>query len=139
MTWRTKKAVEARNNFAKRLGFEGWEPKSDINKLMRDCITYHKLCEMSCNGCTREKLPFESWDSYDKARDLQIQWIDKRLEVVSERIKSRAHSLGLWTSLQGDPRGCTARFKPFKLGTLERDKWGHVQDNSLIGADVWNW
>ena len=94
--------------------------------LMRACITYHRLCEYECNGCTRDKLSGESWSDYDHARENQMQWIEKRTQQVESLLKKRAKELDLTVGFEGDPRGCTVFFSEHN-GT------------EMIGADVWNW
>ena len=79
-------------------------------KVLRDCITYHRYCEYQCNGCTREKLPFESWEDYDKAREEQMAWVEKRIDLVEKRLRKNADALGFRAELEGDPRGVTAWF-----------------------------
>lgn len=78
-----------------------------IDKIGRDAITLRRIYECQCNGCTRDKLPNESWSDYDKARELQMTWVDKREEVLTARIKKNAESVGLQVYFQGDPRGAS--------------------------------
>lgn len=78
-----------------------------IDKIRRDGVTLHRLYECACNGCTREKFSHESWEAYDKARVLQQEWIDQRIEKLESRIKKNAELAGLNLYLQTDPRGWT--------------------------------
>lgn len=131
----SKKGNEARQRFISALGLTQSDPKEVIG-LIRDCMGHHRLAECECNGCTREKFPSESWESYDKARSEQQAWIEKRTALVEARIAKRCAKLGLFATFQGDPRGCTCKFQrePFS-----KDQWGHADTANAIGADVWNW
>lgn len=138
MSWRTKKAIQAREGFCISLGLEpdAWEYDKNIKGLLKDCITHHKLSEHRCNGCTREKFPAETWQQYDQARVEQQEWIEKRLEVVEARIIKRAALIGHRVYFQGDPRGCTVRFVRDPNVSLS-----HVDCNphNYPGACVWAW
>lgn len=132
------KRIRARIDFASRLGLE-WRKGNDLDLFMRQCKAWHRLVECDCNGCTRERLPSESWEAYDKARAQQIEWIEARQLRTKDLIVDKARALGLEVVLQYDPRGCTTLFKPTERGAIKRDQWGHVEDPDLVGADVWNW
>lgn len=129
-----KKRIEAREAWAKDLGLNPWHEETQL--LMRQCISHHRLCENECNGCTREKLPTESWAEYDKARESQIAWIEKRIELVEKTIAKKCAKLGLFAIFQGDPRGCTVKIQRQKF---TKDKFGYPEDRNAIGANVWSW
>lgn len=78
-----------------------------IDKIRRDAITLRKVYEGQCNGCTREKFMGESWVEYDKARESQIEWLEKREELLTKRIKKNADAIGLQVFFQSDPRGAS--------------------------------
>lgn len=79
----------------------------NLEQLCRDSRTLRKLFECECNGCTREKSPGESWQDYDVDREKQMEWVDKRQNVVLKRIAKRCAALGVDFYIQSDPRGCS--------------------------------
>jgi hypothetical protein len=90
-----------------------------VDKLRKTAITLRKIFECQCNGCTREKLPSESWKDYDIARINQMEWVEKRDTVLRKRIEKLADSIGLKFYIQGDPRGCSLYLSNF-------DKMNHT-------------
>ncbi len=79
---------------------------SDARKLLKHAITLRKLYECSCNGCTREKSPLETWAQYDVARAQQMVWVDERIERIEALVKSYIDKLGLTLNhINQDPRG----------------------------------
>lgn len=76
-------------------------------QLRSNAITLRTYNEYLCNGCTREKLPHESWKDYDIARQGQMDWTERRVKLVKNRIKKAANVLGLYVYFQNDPRGCS--------------------------------
>ncbi len=76
-----------------------------INKIRKNSITLRRLFEYECNGCTREKLPFETWLDYDRAREYQMIWVEKRKQIILKRIEKLVSSIGLYLYIQSDPRG----------------------------------
>lgn len=90
---------------AKELGLKPENPY--LIALRRDAITLRRMYECECNGCTREKLPRETWQQYDAARLIQMEWVEKRIETLEKRIAKNCNTLGLHYYLQGDPRGCS--------------------------------
>lgn len=80
---------------------------TQIKPLRRAANLLRKLYEAECNGCTREKLSFESWEQYDKARDQQMLWVEKRVKAVETRIAKLCAELDIPFFLQTDPRGCS--------------------------------
>lgn len=129
-----RKRLLARESFAKDLGHDYYHPT--MQKLVKACITHHRYCECECNGCTREKLPFESWDSYDKAREAQMLWLEQAKDKLEKRIAKLCASLNLFACFEGDPRGCTVKIqnRPFVKGSFN-----HLDTSNARGADVWNW
>lgn len=87
-----------------KLGF-GFDAFKDFRNLRIYGVTLRKYYEYSCNGCTREKLPFESWQDYDLQREKQMQWIEMRTDKIESLIDRNCKRLGLHYFLQGDPRG----------------------------------
>lgn len=80
----------------------------EMDKLRRYSITLRKLYECSCNGCLREKAPFESWKEYDNNRNNhQMPWIEKRIEIMEKRIDKKCKELNIPYYIQSDPRGCS--------------------------------
>lgn len=77
-----------------------------IDKIRRDAITLRRLYECECNGCTRDKFSSETWAQYDKNREAQMAWVEKRVETVRSRIERNCEALGLYYYHQTDPRGC---------------------------------
>jgi hypothetical protein len=77
-----------------------------IRSLKRHAITLHRLYEAECNGCTRDRLPWESYAQYDAARELQMEWVEKRIKAMQKLLRKHATSLGLHIYFQTDPRGC---------------------------------
>lgn len=78
-----------------------------LKHLKRDAVTLGRLYEAGCNGCTREKLKRETWKEYDQARIGQIDWINKRVAQVENRIAKVCRALDIPFYLQTDPRGCS--------------------------------
>ena len=80
-------------------------------KLRGKARTLRRYFEYQCNGCTREKLPFESWEEYDTARGRAMQWVEKRVAIVEKQIeklcKTPSPVLTLNYYIQRDPRGGT--------------------------------
>lgn len=76
-----------------------------IHSLIRSSRRLRKLYEYECNGCTREKFPGESWESYDMARTEQMKYVDEAQERAQKRAMKLAEKLGLPIYFQGDPRG----------------------------------
>lgn len=120
---------KARQEFCKDLDLNPNSPF--VKSLIRACITHHKYCECECNGCTREKYSIESWADYDKAREYQMQWLEKRIEKIEKTILKNAKILGLNVLFNGDPRGPTIR--------LSRKPIAKNDPFSARAADVWNW
>lgn len=83
--------------------FDEWALK--LNKLRGLSVTLQKYFEYECNGCTREKLSFETWAQYDKERELQMEWVEKRIKQITKQITKLSHDLGLYYYIQTDPRG----------------------------------
>lgn len=141
---------EARLRFLRALDLSQYD--DNAVSLLRLCITHHKLSEYECNGCTRDKLPSESWEDYDKARDNQVAWIEKRTQAIEKTITKRCKELNLVANFEGDPRGCTCNFltqekynenetkaeKHYPNELLHDQIWTNGL-NRPIGADVWNW
>lgn len=102
---KTEKRIFEIQTELKRKGVE--LPFHTIQKIRRSAITLRKYFECSCNGCTREKLPFESWANYDKSRDAQMNWIEKRTDVLRNRIERECNAVNVPFYIQSDPRGCS--------------------------------
>lgn len=73
--------------------------------LARHAVTLRKLFEHECNGCTRDKLPGETWEQYDRARVDQLAWVEQRIEKERELISRKCAFLEVPYYIQGDPRG----------------------------------
>jgi hypothetical protein len=85
--------------------FDEWALK--LNKLRGLAVTLQKYFEYQCNGCTREKLSFESWQAYDVQRELQMEWVEKRIKQITKQIDKLSKELGLHYYIQTDPRGAS--------------------------------
>lgn len=106
-----------------------WDHAKQIRKLS---VTYHRLCEFACNGYTREKLSFESWDEYGANMAKQMEWVEKRMAHCEVNICRHATKLGLIAKFQGDPRGCVVRLYNAEDAAKDNDSinCGH-------GVDCW--
>lgn len=129
-----KRRYFQREQFATDLGLD--ISVRQVRCLMQACMTHHLYCECECNGCTREKHKAESWESYNKAREYQMKWLEGRMQKLEKTIAKHCKALNLFCLFQGDPRGATCRFK--KTRFVENDL-GYMDDRDSIGADVWNW
>jgi len=79
---------------------------SPARKLLKHAVTLRRLFECLCNGCTREKLPHESWAEYDIARTAQMKWVDERIAKTEKLILKYLDQLGLTLNhFNRDPRG----------------------------------
>lgn len=96
---------EIRVELKKKLNFD-YSPII-LRLIRKDALTLRRLFECSCNGCTREKLPSETWKQYDQARELQQAWIEKRIESVLKRLDRRLREYNIPYYIQSDPRGCS--------------------------------
>lgn len=77
----------------------------ELNLLRRQAITLRNLYECQCNGCIRDRLAWESWAEYDRARESQMEWIDNRVIKVLRTIDKKCAKLNLHYHIQTDPRG----------------------------------
>ena len=64
-----------------------------------------KLYEIQANGTDRDKLPFESWEQYDKHREKALKLADKSEQTNTQKVKDLASHYGLYFYLQTDCRG----------------------------------
>jgi hypothetical protein len=102
-------------------------------------VTHHKLMEFECNGCTRDKLDCESWPAYDKAREIQMKWVETREKQIEKLIEKHAAVLHLKVRFEGDPRGCTVRlFNPADHAKI-LPIWAEHGDSSSLGYGVDCW
>lgn len=79
---------------------------STARKLLQHAVTLRQLCECACNGCTREKMPMETWAQYDVARAQQMVWVDERIDRTKRLIMKYLKELNLELNhFNLDPRG----------------------------------
>ena len=95
-----------------------------LRSLVRLAASMHKLLECECNGCTREKLPHESWNDYDEARRHQIEWVEQRQIKVLATIAKNVALLDLHYYIQSDPRGGTLYLSTTKLDQMNYHQMG---------------
>lgn len=104
----TKMVIELENKFYKSDDYDFRQKlRAFIASIRRDAITLRKLFEHQCNGCLRDKLPGESWSDYDLNREAQMEWVEKRVEVIEKRIDKKCKELNLPYYIQSDPRGAS--------------------------------
>lgn len=109
-TEREKRVIEIKSQIALRLGLN--PTFNDIAILRRHAITLRKYFEYECNGCTREKLPHESWKEYDNDRERQMIWVEERQKAILSLIDSKCKELNTHYYIQGDPRGASLHLGP---------------------------
>lgn len=97
-------------------------------RIMKDANTMQKLAVFDCNGATREKLPSESWDEYNRARaEIQLPWIERRQKTVGTRLKRLAADLKLPMTIGGDPRGYVVKVFMSSPNGTPYNSWGGAE------------
>lgn len=84
-----------------------------LNISLKDSANLHRLARRlrdrlieRCNGCTREKLPAESWAAYDRDRfQRQIPSIERAIRRAEFRIFDLCQAGNIYFYIQKDPRG----------------------------------
>lgn len=84
-----------------------WFDFDFIGLIRKDAITLRRLFEYECNGCTREKFTWETFGHYDRARAIQMKWVEERQKQVLARLDRRLKEAGIPYYIQSDPRGCS--------------------------------
>lgn len=103
-----------------------------VKLLYRHSRTLNNLYCCQCNGSTRARVSGESWDEYDKNRnEVQIPWIEKRIEQVKRNICSLLKELGIDARFNPDPRGYAVKMATPK--TNRYNTWGGKEDGWGIG------
>lgn len=84
-----------------------------LNISLNDSANLHRVARRlrerlveRCNGCTREKLPAESWAAYDNDRhDRQIPSIERAISRAERKIFDLCQAGNIYFYIQKDPRG----------------------------------
>lgn len=82
-------------------------PLSSISKLATIGQKLRREYEIQCNGCSRDKFPWESWKQYDESRERQLEESNREIERLETLVAKTCNRLRLYYYLQTDPRGAT--------------------------------
>lgn len=83
-----------------------------LSRIAGYAKTLRRLYECEGNGCTRDRLHYETYEHYDHARGEQMRWVENRQKHVVKQIQRLADVAGVSIYLQTDPRGPSIYLAP---------------------------